>query len=613
MSPAAALEAWPHTFHIPVMGTGFTLDTPLKVARFGISSVVSLVDDEIIERMRRYYCHLYGLDYLAVPVGSEDSRARRITLYLNLLHDQVADQMRELAAAPFVPGGDLARYFELLPEASPLRAAYKEMIAIRDPEERTRREPELRRRLRPGNIDVNIMTKLDRQRWRGDQELPPGQSDAVAALRGFALSKLRSSIVFSAGLNGRLFDSMESCSDFFPAADGTLGKRITLKVSDYRSAYVQGRMLARKGLWVSEYRIESGLNCGGHAFATEGLLLGPVLDEFQHRREELGGELRSLLLTALRARGLPEPPALPLRLTVQGGVATAGEHRFLLERYNVDAVGWGTPFLLVPEATSVDDETLVRLIAAREEDVYLSRASPLGVPFYNLRNSLSEEERRRRISEGNPGSECPRGHLASNTEFSKKPLCLASRAYQRLKLAELAAAGLDPEVRSRAEERVLEKSCICRDLGGGALIKHGIARRGEAHSAVCPGPNIAFFHKLASLKEMVDHIYGRGDLLGAVHRPHMFLQEFGIYIDFWKNLAQEAAAAGEREKGRLRQFYENLLKGARGYEATMKDWSLETADFLERMRAELQRLLNLLEEAGRQVPWMNPQPSPAGA
>ena len=27
-----------HTFHIPVMGTGYTIDTPLKVAHFGISS-----------------------------------------------------------------------------------------------------------------------------------------------------------------------------------------------------------------------------------------------------------------------------------------------------------------------------------------------------------------------------------------------------------------------------------------------------------------------------------------------------------------------------------------------------------------------------------------------
>ena len=42
-----------HTFHIPVMGTAFTIDTPIKVARFGISSVMSIGDDELCETMRR--------------------------------------------------------------------------------------------------------------------------------------------------------------------------------------------------------------------------------------------------------------------------------------------------------------------------------------------------------------------------------------------------------------------------------------------------------------------------------------------------------------------------------------------------------------------------------
>ena len=37
-----------HTFHIPVMGTAFTADTPLKVAQYGIDSVVSIVDDVLI-------------------------------------------------------------------------------------------------------------------------------------------------------------------------------------------------------------------------------------------------------------------------------------------------------------------------------------------------------------------------------------------------------------------------------------------------------------------------------------------------------------------------------------------------------------------------------------
>ena len=74
---------------------------------------------------------------------------------------------------------------------------------------------------------------------------------------------------------------------FFLDENGYLKKKIILKVSDYRSALIQGNFLAKKGLWVSEYRIESGLNCGGHAFATDGFLLGPILEEFKDKKEDL--------------------------------------------------------------------------------------------------------------------------------------------------------------------------------------------------------------------------------------------------------------------------------------------------------------------------------------
>ena len=72
---------------------------------------------------------------------------------------------------------------------------------------------------------------------------------------------------------------------FFQMKMVFLEKKIILKVSDYRSALIQGNFLAKKGLWVSEYRIESGLNCGGHAFATEGFLLGPILARISKKNE----------------------------------------------------------------------------------------------------------------------------------------------------------------------------------------------------------------------------------------------------------------------------------------------------------------------------------------
>ena len=85
-----------HTFHIPVMGTGFTIDTPLKVARYGISSSISLVDDVLIEQMRKFHCEKENEPYEEISNKSEDPRAHRITAYLNLIDRLVQRQVKDL-------------------------------------------------------------------------------------------------------------------------------------------------------------------------------------------------------------------------------------------------------------------------------------------------------------------------------------------------------------------------------------------------------------------------------------------------------------------------------------------------------------------------------------
>lgn len=37
------------------MGIGFTIDTPVRVAHLGISSVISLVDDMLMEKMQERF------------------------------------------------------------------------------------------------------------------------------------------------------------------------------------------------------------------------------------------------------------------------------------------------------------------------------------------------------------------------------------------------------------------------------------------------------------------------------------------------------------------------------------------------------------------------------
>ena len=553
----------PHSFHIAVMGTGFTIDAPMQVARYGISSVISLVDDVLIEQVRKVYCEKEGEPYEPIADRDEDPRARRITAYLNLMDRVVRRQVRELRASPFQPGSEITRYYELLPE-SPLKQAYAEMLATDDPAAKTRMQEDLRIRAVPGSIDVNIMTKLDRETYRKGEELPPEFADAMSALRGFAKSTVRGGMVMSAGMNRRLYNYLAKFDDFLPDENGDLKKTLILKVSDFRSAKIQGRFLAKRGLWVSEYRVESGLNCGGHAFATKGYLLGPILEEFKASRATLAADLHKAYTKVLAKAGRTVAGPAKVLVTVQCGISTVGEDRLMREHYGADGTGWGTPFLLVPEVVRMDEDTLERLVAATDEDVLLADASPIRVPFWVLRSCESDRVRLSRIAEGKPGADCPKRYARSDTEFTDMPICISSRAYVRRKLEHLPAEGFSPEQLARVTEMVLGRLCICHELGGGTVQFHGITPR--VNAMVCPGPNIADFSRTATLEEMVGHIYGRVSIMTRADRPHTFLREITLYSDHLrKQLGLLALQLCDNTSQYLREFRDNLLTGIRYY------------------------------------------------
>ncbi len=134
-----------HTFFIPVMGTGFSIDTPLKIARYGVSSVISLVDDTFLEQMRKYHCELAAEPYEEIGRKEEDYRAKRTTAYLNLVDRLLKKQVEELQASPFEPDSEITRYYQLLPE-SELKTKYSQMTESDDPEEKERLQKELRQR-----------------------------------------------------------------------------------------------------------------------------------------------------------------------------------------------------------------------------------------------------------------------------------------------------------------------------------------------------------------------------------------------------------------------------------------------------------------------------------
>ncbi|MCK0133274.1 hypothetical protein [Arenibacter sp. S6351L] len=581
-----------HSFHIPVMGIGFTIDTPLKVSHLGIDSVISLVDDILIEKLRKMYCEKFELPYQEISDKLEDFRAKRITSYLNLINDAAHKKFEDLKNSAH----EIKEYLGLLPNASHLKEEFEKLTSNDFKSAEIKKW--LKENLSMGSIDVNIMTKVDKDNYTKNDKLPTEFNDAHAALRGYAMSELYSSVILSAGMNPRLYSYLENFDDFFPDENGNIKKKIVLKVSDYRSALIQGKFLAKKGIWVSEYRIESGLNCGGHAFATDGYLMGPIMAEFRDNRQAYIDEIHDILIPALANKGRQVPKQnLSLKITAQGGVGTAEEHQFLMDHYKVDSVGWGTPFLLVPEATTVDKSTLEKLVAAKEEDLYLSDISPLGVPFHNLRGNTKDMEKQKNIDKDRPGSSCPKKFVALNKDYSDKGLCTASRQYQNLKIKELDDLDLSEKEYTGRLNKITEKSCTCVGLGTSALLAYGLDTKTEGSGvSICPGPNMAYYSKIMTLKEMVDHIYGRGNVIERTDRPHMFVKELGIYLDYLKNKIEESRESmNKKQEKYLLTFTHNLNEGITYYQQLFGSLKGQFENVKDSVLTELTQGLKTLE------------------
>ncbi|WP_223266339.1 hypothetical protein [Gelidibacter gilvus] len=564
-----------HSFHIPVMGLAYTIDSPIRVAQFGISSVISIIDDDLIEKMNAFYSQKFSLPYQEISKKAEDYRAKRITAYLNLVDTIVKDKFGKFKEELSESKSALENFVGMLPNKSSIKEGLSTML-----EEGMLIKETIKNyidtHLSAGEIDVNIMTKIDKDNFKGSEQLPVEFNDAHASLRGFANSNLSSSVVLSAGMNPRLYSYFENFKDFYPDGKSQLKKKIILKVSDFRSALIQGKYLAKKGLWVSEYRVESGLNCGGHAFATEGFLLGPILEEFKRKKAELLQDTHDVFVKTLvdKQIDVPEHP-LEIKITVQGGVGTAAEHEFLMDNYQVDSVGWGTPFLLVPEATSVDNETRKLMADAKEADLYLSNISPLGVPFNTLKGTSNEFYKQGRIDSNKAGSSCPKKFLALSKEFGAEGVCTASKKYQDVKLSELdlkkeTMASSQYEI---AKSKITEKACLCVGLANASYLENEIPIKGQQQGVViCPGPNLAYFDKEVSLSQMVQHIYGGTSVLSQAYRPNMFVKELKMYVDYLKNdIATFTDELTIKNIKKWSAFKSNLLEGIVYYQGLFEE------------------------------------------
>jgi len=586
-----------HNFHIPVMGTGYTIDTPIKVAQYGISSVISIVDDSLIEKMRELYCKKFNFDFTPINESNKDFRAERIKSYLNLVDNIVKEKFENLKGNLSNKNTEMSKFINLLPNFSEVKKELKQKFIDNDYIKEAK--DWFNKNISTGSIDVNIMTKVDKTNYRKGEELPIEYNDAHSALRGFAMSQLESSLVLSAGMNPRLYAYIEKFSDFYPKEDNSIKKKIILKVSDYRSALIQGQYLAKRGIWISEYRIESGLNCGGHAFATEGNLMGPILEEFNSKRNELQDSLNVILKKALALKDKVIPSKdLEIKISAQGGIGTSEEHNFLTNHYNVDSIGWGSPFLLTPEICDIEDITLQQLIDAKEENLKVSNASPLGVRYNNLIGNTRDIELQKSFTNNKPGSICTKRYMVSNTEYTEKPICTASREYQKFKMADLKSQNLGVEELQSQLQKMTEKTCLCKGLASSTFKINNIKDKAYGDTvSICPGPNIAYFDKISSLSEMTDHIYGRTNLISRNDRPHMFIKELSLYVEHIKEKFNSTTdLISKKEIKSLGKFKTNLLNGILYYKTIAEDIKTELTSYTTNFSLELEKFEKQIQD-----------------
>jgi len=161
--------------------------------------------------------------------------------------------------------------------------------------------------------------------------------------------------------------------------------------------------------------------------------------------------------------------------------------------------------------------------------------------------------------------------LISNSEFTDHHICASSRNFMKRKLPTLGSNGFAENVVAAQREHVLAKACLCRDLAVSATQKLNVKRDGR--TLICCGPGITSFSKKTTLEEMVDHIYGRISLLTDPDRPHMFIKELKLYVEYIrKEVEQYKLELSNRTPKYFREFKQNIKEGIQYYTTLIEDF-----------------------------------------
>ena len=159
---------------------------------------------------------------------------------------------------------------------------------------------------------------------------------------------------------------------------------------------------------------------------------------------------------------------------------------------------------------------------------------------------------------------------------------LSKEKIEQLKKLDLVSADYEDEF-----TKIIDKACLCEDLAAPALIEYGIENKRPLKSTVCAGPNIAYYNKIVTMKEMIDHIYGRINLIKDANRPSFFVAELNMYIKYLSNdLKNISEKVTQIEIKRLSGFAKNLREGIDYYINLTREKYSESEGYKQNMLAD---------------------------
>jgi len=105
---------------------------------------------------------------------------------------------------------------------------------------------------------------------------------------------------------------------------------------------------------------------------------------------------------------------------------------------------------------------------------------------------------------------------------------------------------------------------------------------------------MAYFSKELSLKEMIAHIYGKINVVDTNKRPHMFIKELSMYVDFYSKKVDEFkdSLSAKNEKY-LTVFKNNLNDGIEYYHNLFSEFDSNKETLLNQLEALKNELFNV--------------------